>query len=128
MIANTPQGPDSARGVIFHTASVAAYDGQIVQAAYAASKGGVAGVILPMARDLADKAVRVMAIAPGVFRTRMVEAFPQEVQDMIGAQVPFPPRLRDPDEFAALAQHIVENDMLNDGVIRLDGAIRMPPR
>ena len=83
---------------------------------------------MPMARDLADKAVRVMAIAPGVFRTRMVEAFPQEVQDMISAQVPFPPRLCDPDEFAALARHIVENDMLNDGVIRLDSAIRMPPR
>ena len=128
MIANTPQGPDGVRGVIVHTASVAAYDGQIGQAAYAASKGGVAGLILPMARDLADKAVRVMAIAPGVFRTPMVEAFPQEVQDAIGAQVPFPPRLGDPDEFAALAKHIVENDMLNGGVIRLDGAIRMPPR
>ena len=128
MIANTPQGADGVRGVIVHTASVAAYDGQIGQAAYAASKGGVAGLILPMARDLADKAVRVMAIAPGVFRTPMVEAFPQEVQDAIGAQVPFPPRLGDPDEFAALAQHIVENDMLNGGVIRLDGAIRMPPR
>ena len=83
---------------------------------------------LPMARDLADKAVRVMAIAPGVFKTPMVEAFPQEVQDAIGAQVPFPSRLGDPDEFAALAQHIVENSMLNGGVIRLDGAIRMPPR
>lgn len=128
MTGNTPAGADGECGVIIHTASVAAYDGQIGQAAYAASKGGVAGLVLPMARDLADKGVRVMAIAPGVFKTPMVEAFPQEVQDAIGAQVPFPARLGDPDEFAALAQHIVENSMLNGGVIRLDGAIRMPPR
>ena len=128
MTANAPEGSDGERGVIIHTASVAAYDGQIGQTAYAASKGGVAGMVLPMARDLADKAVRVMAIAPGVFKTPMVEAFPQEVQDAIGAQVPFPSRLGDPDEFAALAQHIVENSMLNGSVIRLDGAIRMPPR
>jgi NAD(P)-dependent dehydrogenase (short-subunit alcohol dehydrogenase family) len=128
MAGNEPEGADGERGVIIHTASVAAYDGQIGQTAYAASKGGVAGMVLPMARDLADKAVRVMAIAPGVFRTPMVEAFPQDVQDAIGAQVPFPSRLGDPDEFAALAQHIVENSMLNGGVIRLDGAIRMPPR
>jgi NAD(P)-dependent dehydrogenase (short-subunit alcohol dehydrogenase family) len=128
MAGNEPEGADGERGVIIHTASVAAYDGQIGQTAYAASKGGVAGMVLPMARDLADKAVRVMAIAPGVFKTPMVEAFPQDVQDAIGAQVPFPSRLGDPDEFAALAQHIVENSMLNGGVIRLDGAIRMPPR
>ncbi|HAO58541.1 MAG TPA: 3-hydroxyacyl-CoA dehydrogenase, partial [Alphaproteobacteria bacterium] len=121
-------GMGGGRGGFTHTAFVAAYDGQIGQTAYAASKGGVAGMVLPMARDLADKAVRVMAIAPGVFKTPMVEAFPQEVQDAIGAQVPFPSRLGDPDEFAALAQHIVENSMLNGGVIRLDGAIRMPPR
>jgi NAD(P)-dependent dehydrogenase (short-subunit alcohol dehydrogenase family) len=119
---------DGERGVIINTASVAAYDGQIGQVAYASSKGGVVGMTLPMARDLADKGIRVMAIAPGIFGTPMVKAFPQEVQDALGAQIPFPSRLGDAQEFAALALHIIDNSMLNGEVIRLDGAIRMPPR
>jgi NAD(P)-dependent dehydrogenase (short-subunit alcohol dehydrogenase family) len=119
---------DGERGVIINTASVAAYDGQIGQVAYASSKGGVVGMTLPMARDLADKGIRVMAIAPGIFGTPMVKAFPQEVQDALGAQIPFPSRLGDAQEFAALALHIIDNPMLNGEVIRLDGAIRMPPR
>jgi NAD(P)-dependent dehydrogenase (short-subunit alcohol dehydrogenase family) len=96
--------------------------------AYAASKGGIVGMTLPMARDLADKGVRVCAIAPGLFLTPLLEGLPQEVQDSLGAQVPFPPRLGRPDEFGALVRHIVENPMLNGEVIRLDGAIRMAPR
>ncbi|MEM9317406.1 MAG: SDR family NAD(P)-dependent oxidoreductase [Pseudomonadota bacterium] len=128
MVAAAPVGPDGARGVIVNTASVAAYDGQIGQAAYAASKGGVAGMTLPMARDLSDKGVRVVSIAPGLFLTPMLEGLPPETQSSLGAQVPYPPRLGDPAEYGGLARHIVENPMLNGEVIRLDGAIRMAPR
>jgi NAD(P)-dependent dehydrogenase (short-subunit alcohol dehydrogenase family) len=128
MVATAPIGPDGERGVIVNTASVAAFEGQVGQVAYAASKGGVAAMTLPMARDLADKGVRVMAIAPGLFLTPMLKGLPQEVQDSLGAQVPFPSRLGDPAEYARLALHIVENPMMNGSVIRLDGAIRMAPR
>ena len=113
------------RGVIVNTASVAAFDGQIGQAAYAASKAGVVGMTLPIARELARHGIRVMTIAPGIFETPMMAGMPQEVRDALGASVPFPPRLGRPDEFAALVRHIVENSMLNGEVIRLDGAIRM---
>lgn len=119
---------DGERGVIVNTASVAAFDGQIGQAAYAASKGGVVGMTLPIARELADRLVRVMTIAPGLFATPMLAGLPQEAQDSLGAQVPHPRRLGDPDEYAALVEHIVSNPMLNGEVIRLDGAIRMAPR
>lgn len=128
MATAPPLNEDGERGVIINTASVAAYDGQIGQIAYAASKGGVAAMTLPMARDLADKGVRVMAIAPGIFGTPMLRAFPQEVQDALATQIPFPSRLGEASEFADLALHIAENPMLNGSVIRLDGAIRMPPR
>jgi NAD(P)-dependent dehydrogenase (short-subunit alcohol dehydrogenase family) len=128
IVAAEPIGPDGERGVIVNTASVAAFEGQVGQVAYAASKGGVAGMTLPMARDLADKGVRVMAIAPGLFLTPMLKGLPQDVQDSLGQQVPFPSRLGDPAEYAALALHIVENPMMNGSVIRLDGAIRMAPR
>ncbi|KRV67647.1 3-hydroxyacyl-CoA dehydrogenase [Pseudomonas citronellolis] len=113
------------RGVIVNTASVAAFDGQIGQAAYAASKAGVVGMTLPIARELARHGIRVMTIAPGIFETPMMAGMPQEVRDALGASVPFPPRLGRPDEFAALVRHIFENSMLNGEVIRLDGAIRM---
>ncbi len=116
------------RGVIINTASVAAYDGQIGQAAYSASKGGVVGMTLPVARDLARSGIRVMTIAPGIFETPMMAGMPQEVQDSLGAAVPFPSRLGKPSEYAALAVHIVENQMLNGETIRLDGAIRMAPK
>ena len=116
------------RGVIVNTASVAAYDGQIGQAAYAASKGGVVGMTLPIARDLAQHRIRVMTIAPGIFLTPMLEAFPQAVQDALGAQVPHPSRLGKPSEYAQLVESIIRNPMLNGEVIRLDGAIRMAPR
>jgi NAD(P)-dependent dehydrogenase (short-subunit alcohol dehydrogenase family) len=116
------------RGVIINTASVAAFDGQIGQAAYSASKGGVVGMTLPIARDLADKAIRVMTIAPGLFDTPLLAGMPEEAKHSLGAQVPHPARLGDPDEYGALAVHIVENPMLNGEVIRLDGAIRMAPR
>jgi NAD(P)-dependent dehydrogenase (short-subunit alcohol dehydrogenase family) len=116
------------RGVIVMTASVAAYDGQIGQVAYSASKGGIAAMTLPMARDLAGLGIRVMTIAPGVFKTPMVASLPQEAQDSLGRQVPFPPRLGRPDEYASLVAHICENSMLNGEVIRLDGAIRMAPK
>jgi NAD(P)-dependent dehydrogenase (short-subunit alcohol dehydrogenase family) len=119
---------DGERGVIVNTASAAAFDGQIGQAAYAASKGGVVGMTLPIARDLADKLIRVMTIAPGLFKTPMLEGLPQEAQDSLGRQVPHPSRLGDPSEYAALVAHIVANPMLNGEVIRLDGAIRMAPR
>ncbi len=119
---------DGERGVIINTASVAAYDGQIGQAAYSASKGGVVGMTLPVARDLAQHKIRVMAIAPGIFLTPMLEAFPQHVQDALGAQVPHPSRLGRPAEYAQLVEAIVTNPMLNGEVIRLDGAIRMAPR
>jgi NAD(P)-dependent dehydrogenase (short-subunit alcohol dehydrogenase family) len=116
------------RGVIVSTASVAAFDGQIGQAAYSASKGGVAAMTLPVARDLARSGIRVVTIAPGIFRTPMMAAMPQDVQDSLGASVPFPSRLGEPSEYAALAVHIIENQMLNGETIRLDGAIRMAPR
>ncbi|MBD3678327.1 MAG: SDR family NAD(P)-dependent oxidoreductase [Rhodobacteraceae bacterium] len=128
MAANDPVTPDGERGVIVNTASVAAFDGQVGQAAYAASKAGVAGLTLPMARDLSQSGIRVVSIAPGIFKTPMLEGLPQEVQDSLGAQVPFPSRLGEPSEFAGLARHIIENGMLNGEVIRLDGAIRMAPR
>ncbi|MFJ3050691.1 3-hydroxyacyl-CoA dehydrogenase [Pseudomonas nitroreducens] len=113
------------RGIIINTASVAAFDGQIGQAAYSASKSAVVGMTLPIARELARSGIRVMTIAPGIFETPMMAAMPQEVRDSLGASVPFPPRLGRPDEYAALARHIIENTMLNGEVIRLDGAIRM---
>lgn len=128
MVAADPVSGDGERGVIINTASVAAYDGQIGQIAYSASKGGIVGMTLPMARDLARSGVRVMAIAPGLFKTPMLAGLPQEAQDSLGAQVPFPPRLGDPSEYASLARQIVENPMLNGEVIRLDGAIRMAPK
>lgn len=116
------------RGVIINTASVAAYDGQIGQAAYSSSKGGVVGMTLPVARDLARSGIRVCTIAPGIFWTPMLAGMPQDVQDSLGAAVPFPSRLGRPDEYAALALHIVANQMLNGETIRLDGAIRMAPK
>ncbi len=116
------------RGVIVNTASVAAFDGQIGQAAYSSSKGGVVGMTLPVARDLARSGIRVVTIAPGIFKTPMMSAMPQEVQDSLGAAVPFPSRLGEPSEYAALALHIIENQMLNGETIRLDGAIRMAPK
>lgn len=115
-------------GVIVNTASVAAYDGQIGQAAYASSKAGVAGLTLPMARDLAQNRIRVMTIAPGIFWTPMLAGMPQDVQDALGRQVPHPSRLGKPEEYAQLVESIVANPMLNGEVIRLDGAIRMAPR
>jgi NAD(P)-dependent dehydrogenase (short-subunit alcohol dehydrogenase family) len=116
------------RGVIVNTASVAAFDGQIGQVAYAASKAAVAGMTLPIARDLSRLGIRICTIAPGIFLTPMLKGLPQDVQDSLGQQVPFPPRLGRPEEFAALARHIVENEMLNGETIRLDGAIRMAPK
>lgn len=116
------------RGVIINTASVAAFDGQIGQAAYAASKGGIAAMTLPIARELARFGIRVMAIAPGVFETPMMAGMPEQVRESLAESVPFPPRLGRPAEFAALVRHIVENTMLNGEVIRLDGAIRMGAR
>ncbi|MBX3595786.1 SDR family NAD(P)-dependent oxidoreductase [Sphingomonas sp.] len=116
------------RGVIVNTASVAAYDGQIGQAAYAASKGGVVGMTLPIARELARYGIRVMTIAPGIFWTPLLASLPQEAQDSLGAQVPFPSRLGQPDEYARLVEAIVTNPMLNGETIRIDGAIRMAPR
>ncbi len=123
-----PLNDDGERGVIINTASVAAFEGQIGQVAYAASKGGVAAMTVPMARDLSRSGVRVMAIAPGLFLTPMLASMPEDVQAALGAQVPFPSRLGDPAEYAALVGHIVQNPMLNGEVIRLDGAIRMAPR
>ena len=119
---------DGERGCIINTASVAAQDGQIGQAAYSASKGGVLAMALPIARDLMNDGVRVNTILPGVFKTPMVAMMPENVQEALGAQVPFPSRLGRPEEYAALAQHIIENPMLNGEVIRLDGALRMAPR
>ncbi len=116
------------RGVIIFTASVAAYDGQIGQAAYGASKAGVVGLTLPVARDLSRNAIRVMTIAPGIFETPMLLGMPQEVQDALGAMVPFPPRLGRPAEYAMLVEQILANPMLNGETIRLDGAIRMQPK
>jgi len=124
--ATAPVGEE--RGVIINTASVAAFDGQIGQAAYSASKGGVAGMTLPIARDLASKGIRVVTIAPGLFDTPLLAMLPEEAKTSLGAQVPHPSRLGKPEEYGALAVHIVENPMLNGEVIRLDGAIRMAPR
>ncbi|AKE88032.1 MULTISPECIES: 3-hydroxyacyl-CoA dehydrogenase [Rhodococcus] len=119
---------DGERGVIINTASVAAFDGQIGQAAYSASKGGVVGMTLPIARDLASLLIRVVTIAPGLFKTPLLGSLPEEAQASLGQQVPHPARLGDPSEYGALAAHIVSNPMLNGEVIRLDGAIRMAPR
>jgi NAD(P)-dependent dehydrogenase (short-subunit alcohol dehydrogenase family) len=129
-VAMQQNSPNAAgeRGVIVMTASVAAFDGQIGQVAYAASKGGIVAMTLPMARELASSGIRVMTIAPGLFATPMMKSLPQEAQDSLGKQTPFPPRLGDPDEYAALVSHIMENAMLNGETIRLDGAIRMQPR
>jgi NAD(P)-dependent dehydrogenase (short-subunit alcohol dehydrogenase family) len=127
MAKNAPESTGE-RGVIISTASVAAYDGQIGQAAYSASKGGVVGMTLPIARDLARSGIRNMTIAPGIFGTPMMFGMPQEVQDALAAAVPFPSRLGTPTDYAKLVKHIVENDMLNGEVIRLDGAIRLAPK
>ena len=127
MCKNEPEATGE-RGVLISTASVAAYDGQIGQAAYSASKGGIVGMTLPIARDLARNGIRNMTIAPGIFGTPMMFGMPQEVQDSLAASVPFPSRLGTPNDYAKLAKHIIENDMLNGEVIRLDGAIRLAPR
>jgi NAD(P)-dependent dehydrogenase (short-subunit alcohol dehydrogenase family) len=127
MAKNAPE-PTGERGVLISTASVAAFDGQIGQAAYAASKGGVVGMTLPIARDLARNGIRNMTIAPGIFGTPMLFGMPQEVQDALAASVPFPSRLGRPEDYAKLVHQIVTNDMLNGEVIRLDGAIRMAPK
>jgi NAD(P)-dependent dehydrogenase (short-subunit alcohol dehydrogenase family) len=124
MAGNEPD-EQGERGVLINTASVAAFDGQMGQAAYAASKGGVAAMTLPLARDLARSGIRVMCIAPGIFETPMMAGMPQEVRDSLAADVPFPPRLGRPGEYAALVAHIIGNTMLNGEVIRLDGALRM---
>ena len=126
--ANNAPAIGEERGVVINTASVAAYDGQIGQAAYSASKGGIVGLTLPVARDLASYQIRVMTIAPGLFLTPLLMGLSEEARKSLGAQVPHPARLGDPSEYAALAVHIVENPMLNGEVIRLDGAIRMAPR
>lgn len=127
-IAKEDPGDDGERGVIINTASIAAFDGQIGQAAYAASKGGVVSLTLPIARELARFGIRVVTIAPGIFETPMMAGFSQEVQQALGAGVPFPQRLGRPAEFSALVKHICENTMLNGETIRLDGALRMAPR
>ncbi|HRD83571.1 MAG TPA: 3-hydroxyacyl-CoA dehydrogenase [Rubrivivax sp.] len=127
MCRNEPE-PTGERGVLISTASVAAYDGQIGQAAYSASKGGVVGMTLPIARDLARNGIRNMTIAPGIFGTPMMFGMPQEVQAALAASVPFPSRLGTPVDYARLVRHIIENDMLNGEVIRLDGAIRLAPK
>lgn len=122
---NNEPNTEGERGIIINTASVAAFDGQIGQAAYSASKGGIVAMTLPIAREFARMGIRVMAIAPGIFETPLLASLPQEAQDSLGKQVPFPPRLGRPSEFAALVKQIIENTMLNGEVIRLDGAIRM---
>lgn len=127
-MAGQEPGDGGERGVIVNTASIAAQDGQIGQAAYAASKGGVAALTLPAARELARHGIRVVTIAPGVFGTPMMAAMPEEVRAAVGASVPFPPRLGEPAEFASLVREIIRNQMLNGEVIRLDGALRMPPK
>jgi NAD(P)-dependent dehydrogenase (short-subunit alcohol dehydrogenase family) len=124
MMQNAPSASGE-RGIIINTASVAAYDGQIGQAAYAASKGGIVSMTLPLARELARSGIRVMTIAPGIFDTPLLAALPEAARQSLAQQVPFPPRLGDPGEFAALARHLIENEMLNGEVIRLDGALRM---
>jgi len=127
MAESTP-GEDGERGVIVNTASVAAFDGQIGQAAYSASKGGIVGMTLPIAREFARVGIRVMTIAPGTFDTPLLAALPEAARQSLAQQVPFPSRLGKPQEFAALVRHIFENQMLNGEVIRLDGAIRMAPK
>jgi NAD(P)-dependent dehydrogenase (short-subunit alcohol dehydrogenase family) len=127
MAKNAPNAGGE-RGVIINTASVAAFDGQIGQAAYSASKGGIVGMTLPIARDLSRNGIRVMTIAPGIFDTPLLGNLPEPARISLGQQVPFPPRLGRPDEYAALAKHIIENEMLNGEVIRLDGGIRMQPK
>ncbi|MFL6623296.1 MAG: 3-hydroxyacyl-CoA dehydrogenase [Sulfurifustaceae bacterium] len=127
-MANNAPNAAGERGVIVNTASIAAFDGQIGQASYSASKGGVVAMTLPIARELASVGVRVVTIAPGLFNTPMMAGLPPEIQDSLGKSVPFPPRLGRPEEYAALAQQIVENEMLNGETIRLDGALRMAPR
>lgn len=124
MVENTPN-EDGEKGVIINTASAAAFEGQIGQAAYSASKAGVVGMTLPIAREFADYGIRVVTIAPGLFKTPMLAGLPEDVRESLGKMIPFPKRLGKPIEFAMLAQHIIENPMLNGGVIRLDGAIRM---
>jgi NAD(P)-dependent dehydrogenase (short-subunit alcohol dehydrogenase family) len=127
MLSNEPTDGGE-RGVCINTASIAAFDGQIGQIAYSASKGGIVGMTLPAARDLAGAGIRVCTIAPGTFDTPLLAGLPAESREALGAAVPFPSRLGRPEEFAALAAHIVENEMLNGEVIRLDGALRMPPK
>jgi NAD(P)-dependent dehydrogenase (short-subunit alcohol dehydrogenase family) len=128
VMSATPPTESGERGVIINTASVAAFDGQIGQAAYSASKGGIVGLTLPIARELARYGIRVMTIAPGIFDTPLMSSLPQAARDSLAQQVPFPPRLGKPPEYAALVKHIIENEMLNGEVIRLDGAIRMAPK
>ncbi len=125
---NHAPNPTGERGVVINTASVAAFDGQIGQTAYAASKGGVVGMTLPLAREFARHGIRVMTIAPGIFDTPLLAALPEPARQSLAQQVPFPSRLGRPEEYAALARHIIENEMLNGEVIRLDGAIRMAPK
>jgi len=127
-VAEAPPLEDGERGVIINTASIAAYEGQIGQAAYSASKGGIVGLTLPAARELAAYGIRVVAIAPGIFETPLLMGLPEAARQSLGQQVPFPQRLGRPREYALLARHIVENPMLNGEVIRLDGALRMQPR
>ncbi len=128
MLNNEPEGPDGERGVIVNTASIAAYDGQIGQLAYAASKGGVVAMTLPAARDLSREHIRVNTIAPGLFDTPLLASLPEEARQALGQTIPFPPRLGDPAEYGQLAKAIIENPMLNGETIRLDGAIRMAPK
>jgi NAD(P)-dependent dehydrogenase (short-subunit alcohol dehydrogenase family) len=127
-MASQPANASGERGVIINTASIAAFDGQIGQAAYSASKGGIVGMTLPIARDLARTGIRVVTIAPGLFDTPLLAGLPEEARKSLGEQVPFPSRLGNPSEYAALAKHILENEMLNGEVIRLDGALRMAPK
>jgi NAD(P)-dependent dehydrogenase (short-subunit alcohol dehydrogenase family) len=127
-MAGQDPNPGGERGVIINTASIAAFDGQIGQAAYSASKGGIVGMTLPIARDLARSGIRVVTIAPGLFDTPLLAGLSEDIRKALGGQVPFPPRLGVPAEYAALAKHIIENAMLNGEVIRLDGALRMPPK
>jgi NAD(P)-dependent dehydrogenase (short-subunit alcohol dehydrogenase family) len=128
LMAKSEPGAGGERGVVVNTASVAAFDGQIGQAAYSASKGGIVGMTLPIARDLAELGIRVVTIAPGIFDTPLLGTLPEPVRQSLARQVPFPQRLGQPDEYAALACHVIENGMLNGETIRLDGAIRMQPR
>ncbi|MCC6989256.1 MAG: SDR family NAD(P)-dependent oxidoreductase, partial [Acidobacteria bacterium] len=127
MSTNTPEASGE-RGVIVNTASIAAYEGQIGQAAYAASKGGVVGLTLPVAREFAPLGIRCVTVAPGIFDTPLLAALPEPARISLGQQVPFPSRLGRPDEYGALVRHIIENEMLNGETIRLDGALRMAPR